>query len=424
MTDRNLAERAIKARAGMVEALRAAGAVSDPVVLEAMSKVPREVFVPRFWSLPPALKTGGPADVRQWHVGDGDGALGLVYDIDRALAIRRQGTAGGPTAGGGVTSTASAPRIVASMLELLELSKGMRVLEIGAGSGYNAALLRELVGPTGSVVSVDIDGDLVAEASRRLQAHSYSDVEVVAADGYFGHFQRAPFDRVVATVGCVDVAPAWLDQLAPGGFCLIPLQHGGMHPLTRIEPSGGQITGAVVGRAGFVAIQGYQAGRSPWPRAGRLGPGPAAEWGALPDRLADELAPEAGRQAIGGRRMWDLAYFLALEDRRAAFLLSLAEEDSSANVDAAEGRIGWTGPAGPVLRDELLVTAERWIAIGRPGVADYTSVFVPLGAESGSRPAEDDQQQQPPVQRWSIDRVDYRQIVRAYPRPGALSSSP
>ena len=402
-----LGERSARVRAAMVEALSGSGAVRDPAVLDAMGRVPREAFVPRFWSLPPPMQAGTPADVREWSVQDADegaAALDLVYDIDRALSIRGDPRASGP-AGAGVTSTASAPRIVGSMLELLELSPGMSVLEIGTGSGYNAALLREMVGRHGSVASVDIDAGLVTETADRLEAAGYGDVQVVAVDGYFGLSERAPFDRVVATVGCVDVAPAWLEQVSPGGFCLVPLQHGGWHPLTRIERSGGRISGLVVGRAGFVAIQGHQAGRSPWPHAGPLGPRLEVEWAALPAGLAAELQPEAGRETVGGRRMWDLAYLLALEDRRTAFMLSLADHASSAAVDPGQGRIGLVGPDGPAMRDRLLEVAQRWVALGRPSLDDYTSAFTSLAQAAGREAAG------PAATRWTVDRVDFRQTV-------------
>ena len=251
----------------MVDSLRTGGSATDRAVLDAMARLPREAFVPRFWSLPPGSSAGRPDDVQEFIVGEDEAsaetALELVYDTDHALGIRRAARPVGPTAGAGVTSTASAPRIVASMLELAQLTAGMRVLEIGTGSGYNAALLQELVGPQGQVTSVDIDGTLVDDARRRLDAAGYPDVSVVAADGYFGAAERAPFDRVVATVGCVDVAPAWLGQLAPGGFCVVPLQHGGWHPLTRTEPNGDGARVTVVGPPGS------------WPsRADRPGAGP------------------------------------------------------------------------------------------------------------------------------------------------------
>ncbi len=389
----------------MVEKLTAAGAVSDPVVLGAMSRVPREDFIPRFWSVPPGVKRGNPDDVREWHVADdGDDVLRLVYNIDRALAIRRDPRASGRTAGAGVTSTVSAPRVVGSMLELLEIEPGMSILEIGAGSGYNAALLSELVGPGGSVTSVDIDAELVAETSARMAAVGYPGVRLVAADGYFGAPGYAPFDRVIATVGCVDVARAWLDQLASGGFCLLPLQHGGLHPLTRIDSSPGEVTGFVVGGAGFVAIQGRQAGHSPWPRAGRLGPGPDVQRASIPEWLAAELQAVAGDDGPDWTRSEDLAYLVALEDTRAAYMLSLADDGSSAAISVREGRIGWDGPGGPALLDRLLDIVGRWVALGRPSTRDYRSRFVPLAAPDRDKPVDDRPQ-------WIIRRVDFAQVV-------------
>ena len=94
---------------------------------------------------------------------------------------------------------------------------------------------------------MDIDESLVDEATQRLTVAGCDNVRVVAGDGYGGFAARAPYDRIVATVGCVDLAPGWLAQLAPGGFCLLPLQHGRMHPLTRIEPGPEGIRAAVLG---------------------------------------------------------------------------------------------------------------------------------------------------------------------------------
>lgn len=229
----------------------------------------------------------------------------------------------------------------------------------------------------------------------------------VSGNGYFGLAERGPLDRVIAAVGCVDVAPAWPDQLAPGGFCLVPLLHGGWHPLTRIAPSGGAITGVVVGRAGFVGIQGHQAGRSPWPHSGRLGPQPELWWAALPGASAADLKPEA----IGGRRMWDLGYRLALEDRRTACLLSLPEGGSSAAVDPGTRPIGWAGGKRPALRDRNLAIARQWVAMGRPAVGDFTSRFTPLtDAPSGPASVRSD------TGLSMIDRVDFRQTAtRAAP---------
>ncbi len=90
------------------------------------------------------------------------------------------------------TSSASQPAIVALMLQQLQPFPGMRVLEIGAGTGYNAALLAELAGPTGHITTVDIDGEVAAEARAHLDAAGYQSVEVITADGAQGWEPGAP----------------------------------------------------------------------------------------------------------------------------------------------------------------------------------------------------------------------------------------
>lgn len=121
-------------------------------------------------------------------------------------------------------SSASQPSMVARMLEQLQIAPGMRILEIGAGTGYNAALLARLAGPDGHVTTVDVDADLVARASGALAGAGFPDVCVVQADGALGYPGGAPYDRVVATVGAWDLPLAWLDQLAPDGRLVVPLR--------------------------------------------------------------------------------------------------------------------------------------------------------------------------------------------------------
>jgi len=112
---------------------------------------------------------------------------------------------------------------MAIMLEQLGVRPGDRVLEIGAGTGYNAALLARLVGPEGRVVTVDLDEEIVAEARDRLHAAGLPEVAVIRGDGGEGYAPEAPYDRIELTVGAWDIAPAWLEQLGPDGRLLLPL---------------------------------------------------------------------------------------------------------------------------------------------------------------------------------------------------------
>jgi SAM-dependent methyltransferase len=102
------------------------------------------------------------------------------------------------------------------------------VLEVGAGTGYNAALLSHLVGPSGQVTAIDIDPAITQAAQANLDwagvgANQLAEVEVRTGDGWLGAADRGPFDRIQATVGVWDLAPAWADQLAPTGTLVAPL---------------------------------------------------------------------------------------------------------------------------------------------------------------------------------------------------------
>jgi protein-L-isoaspartate(D-aspartate) O-methyltransferase len=116
--------------------------------------------------------------------------------------------------------TISQPYVVAAMTEALQARPGMKVLEIGTGSGYQAAVLAEV----GAVVSsIEIMPELAAEASERLERLEYTSIEVITGDGYRGLPEKAPFDRIIVTAAPPEVPKALAEQLAVGGRMVLPV---------------------------------------------------------------------------------------------------------------------------------------------------------------------------------------------------------
>ena len=209
-------------RAAMVTHLNRIGAIRSAAVRAAFLAVPRHLFTP-----------GEP--------------LHRAYAND--IVVTRTDSAGNPT------SSVSAPGMQAVMLEQAQIRPGMRVLEIGSG-GYNAALLAELAGRDGQVVTADIDPQVTARARDCLARARYPQVTVVLADGEYGVPGHAPYDRIIVTAGAWDIPPAWPDQLAPGGRLVVPLRIRGLTRSVAFEPRDGHLASLSHLWCAFVPVQG------------------------------------------------------------------------------------------------------------------------------------------------------------------------
>ncbi len=136
-------------------------------------------------------------------------------------------------ADGTVLSCTTMPSCVAGMLEQLDVQPGHRVLEIGTGTGINAALLADLAGSDGQVTSIEILPDAADRARRHLAEAGFENVRVICGDGALGHDAGAPYDRIIITAGAWDIPPAWTRQAASDARLVIPLRISGFtHEVT------------------------------------------------------------------------------------------------------------------------------------------------------------------------------------------------
>jgi protein-L-isoaspartate(D-aspartate) O-methyltransferase len=197
----------------LVDQLIGRGALWSRPLIAAFRATPRHRFLDRIWHY--QRQYGGWREVRTHAPGRHE--LRLLY-ADRALTTRL--SAAGPGQAPTPISSSSQPSLMAEILEDLRLSPGLRVLEIGAGTGYNAALLAYMVG---RVVSLEVDRGVLAEAEQHLRAFPDRHVELRHGDGRLGCPEDAPFDRILVTAAALDLEPAWLEQLAEDGLLLVPL---------------------------------------------------------------------------------------------------------------------------------------------------------------------------------------------------------
>ncbi len=232
----------------MIDSLVTRGYVRTPHVEETFRRVPRHLFLP-------------------------DVPLHQVYSGE--AIVTRYGPDGNPI------SSSSEPAIMAVMVEQLRLESGHRVLEIGAGTGYNAAILAHLVGSQGTVTTVEIDEAIAETARRNLARAGFAQVRVQAADGWLGDASGAPYDRIEATVGVWDLSPDWIAQLVEGGIVVVPCWlRSGLQASVAFQKRGDYLHSISVEGAGFMRLRGAHAGPEHYVRI--------HEWlGAF-----DEVSPE------------------------------------------------------------------------------------------------------------------------------------
>jgi protein-L-isoaspartate(D-aspartate) O-methyltransferase len=332
----------------LVDQLKEAGRIRTSHVEAAFRAVPRHLFVP-----------GVP--------------LELVYH-DEAIPTKHLD--------GATVSSSSQPAIMAFMLEQLQLEPGHHVLEIGAGTGYNAALLAHIVGDPGRVVTVDIDEDLVASARKQLSAAGFNRVQVVCGDGGRGYPDGAPFDRIILSVGAGDILPAWQEQLKSDGRLVLPLSIRGPQVSVAFKPADGHLMSVSVGACGFMMLRGafaepgtlVQLGSQPGLHvsvdASRPVDAPAVyQWLSGPSRDESTRVSISPGEAFGELRLW-----LALHEPG---FCDLSAEGEWVDRGMVPYLFGWNGGGWKLCCTSGLITETGLCALMRPPVPSLSPERLP-----------------------------------------------
>ena len=280
------------------------------------------------------------------------------------------------------------------MLEELQLEPGQRVLEIGAGTGYNAALLRHVVGESGRVVTVDVDADTAARARRALKG---SGVTVVTGDGREGYARGAPYDRIIVTASAAEIPRAWFEQLEPGGLVEVPLrlrEPAGLQLIPTLRREKGLLRSVSMICGGFMPLRADAddlSGFGPMVNVTRvdgatstplLVVGGAAARKASARRLVSTACSEPRSRSLGIRaHAKSLGVFLTTRGPAGRTVVVYDGKSFLGGIAANGGRSlallpGWPTTSkmlvygGEAAAEELQAFIESWVARGRPGPSD------------------------------------------------------
>lgn len=293
-------DKALTLNQALIDGLKHEGHIRSPRVEAAFRAVRRHLFLP-------------------------DVPLEEVY-TDQALPAKQDEA-------GEWLSSSSQPTIMAIMLEQLDLQPGHKVLEIGTGTGYNAALMAHIVGEAGHVVTVDIEEDLAASAEEHLAAAGLDRVQAVCTDGGYGYADGAPYDRIILTVGAPDIAPAWWDQIRTGGRLVLPLAIKGSQKSIAFQRRDDHLSSLSVRDCGFITLRGAFA--VPSVRRVSLGPDPGLAVAMVEERPLN--ADEVYRWLTGGSKDWDTNVKVALHEIISGLEMWLALHDPASGTLEATG---------------------------------------------------------------------------------------
>lgn len=355
----------------------------SPDWADSFAAVDRALFLPEvMWPHEMATKTSvgvdKGTDSEAWYrYADADVPITTQWDDGR-----HHGRSPGKVA----TSSTSMPSVVMSMLRDLDVREGMRVLEVGTGSGWNAGLLAHRLGGV-NVTTVEVD-PVVAEAARAALDRAGLRPTVITGDGLLGHLPHAPYDRVVATAGLRRIPHAWIRQTVPGGVVLAPwgTHYGNTDALVRLVVSedGTTAAGHFTRPVEFMKVRTHRLARAPHTEYVPDGFPGAAETSATtvtPYDLGLENRLEHPFAFVAGLLLRDVS--LATDrrgDQRSAWLYGLTDRSWAAVLfrdGTPRSTVYQCGPRR--LWDELESAHQWWTRAGQPGVHRFGLTVTPEG---------------------------------------------
>ena len=343
-------------RGKYVERIWQAGVALSTELATAFATVAREAFVPEGFQRPDGT----------WAQPDDPDFLELVYRDD-VLVTKVDGRV--------PVSSSSQPSLMALMIEALAVRPGHRVLEIGSGTGYNAALLAAL---GAAVTTVDVQEDVADRARSALARVGAGTVRVVHGDGYAG-VPGETFDRVIVTVGVSGLSPHWIEQLAPDGIVVVPVEHAGTEPVLAVRTDGDRVTAKVVSPAGFMTAAGPLT-------AVHTFPAPAAPGTLTEFTQHAEARFDPPLHALAYRDLWYAAgvwyrrtTLAAVPGREQNCLILLDEDRSGGAIILPDGSVHAGGARAAEYAHDATVVLDHWLKVGRPPIQRWQLLLTRAG---------------------------------------------